>query len=170
LKLSTIEKERVRKALREAFSAWHSNPDYSPLTHDECRDMRSSLVSIRTEDIPYVLPQVLEDLLDTHTGRSGNSEYAESVVRFLDVRTTAIDGEFVRDRWGNEVFDRVRAQEEELRSDKYSALTNITAPQAAAICEWLRYARTWADLEWNIDQVDSAASYWKGRSQAGQAK
>ena len=145
------------------------NPEYSPLTHDECRDMRSILVSIHTEDIPYVLPQVLEDLLDIHTGRPGNSEYAESVVRFLDVPTITIDGEFVRDRWGSEVFDRVRAQEEELRSDKYSALADITASQAAALCEWLRYARTWADLEWETDHVDSAYNYWNDRARTGQA-
>jgi hypothetical protein len=127
--------------------------------------MRTKLFSVRTEDIDYFLPQVLEDLLDTHTSKPGNSEEAETVVDFLDVPTIRLDAEFLIDRYGKEVLGRMRSQEEELRSAKNSSLSSITAIQAKALCAWLQYARTWADLEWNTEEVDSAYAYWSKRAQ-----
>jgi hypothetical protein len=62
-------------------------------------------------------------------------------------------------------IDHVLNLEEELRSEKYTALEHITPLQARALCEWLKYARRWADLEWNIEQVDSAYAYWTKRAQ-----
>ena len=132
--------------------------------------MRTKLPSVRKEDIPYFLPQVLEDLLDTHTGQPGNSEDAESVVAFLDIAVVRTNTEILREHWKDESIERIRVIEEDLRSLKPSATANVTATQANAIYEWLKYARTWADLEWDIDQMDSAASYWKDRSQAEQTK
>lgn len=154
------EKERVRQALREAFPDWHADPDGLQLTHEQCLDMRTKLLSVRSEDICYFLPQILEDLLDSHTGKAGNSEDVESVVDFLDVPTVSIDADILKDRLGKEGFQKVRFQEEELRSGKYSLLSGITSIQARALCAWLSYARTWADLEWDIDQVESASRYW----------
>ena len=164
LKLAVIEKERVRRALREAFAGWRKDPESLPLTHEQCVDMRTKLLSVRSEDIPYCLPQILEDLLDTHTGKPGNPDYAESVVDFLDVPTVSLDADFLTDRFGKEGFENTRAQEEDLRSVKYSQLSGITTIQARALCEWLKYARTWSDLEWDIEQLDSAYAYWSDRA------
>lgn len=160
------EKEEVRRVLREAFSDWRNNPDNPPLAHNQCLDMRTKLLSIRTEDIDYFLPQILEDLLDTHTNKPDNSEDVESVIDFLDVPTVSSDGAVLKERLGREGLEGVRNQEEELRSEKYSALAHITPVQAKALCAWFKYARTWDDLEWNIDLVDSAYAYWNGRAQA----
>jgi len=159
------QKEQVRRILREAFSDWRADPDNPPLTHHQCLDMRTKLLSVQKEDIDYFLPQVLEDLLDTHTGSAEISEDVESVVDFLDVPTISNDGEVLKERLGREGFEGVRSQEEELRSEKYSAVAHITSHQASALCEWLKYARTWSDLEWNIEQVDSAYAYWNSRAQ-----
>jgi len=159
------QKESVRRVLREAFSDWRANPDNHPLKHDECLDMRTKLLSVRIEDVDYVLSQVLEDLLDTHTGNVGHTEYVESVVDFLDVPTSAHDLGFWKERLDQEHFEHVLNIDEELRSEKYTALEHITPPQASALCEWLRYARTWADLEGDVDQVDSAYAYWAKRTQ-----
>lgn len=160
------EKEEVRRVLREAFADWRNDPDNPSLTHVQCLDIRTKLLSIQTKDMDYFLSQVLEDLLDTHTSKPGNSEDAESVVEFLDVPTVSSDGALLKERLGREGFQGVRDQEEELRSEKYSALAHITPVQAKALCAWLKYARTWDDLEWNIDLVDSAYAYWSGRAQA----
>jgi hypothetical protein len=161
-------REQVRRALREAFSGWQTNPDVPVLTHDECLDMRTKLLSVRIEDLDHCLPQVLEDLLDTHTGKPGNSEDVESVVDFLDVPTTGNDKHFWKERLDQERFEHMLNIEEELRSEKYTALEQVTPLQARALCEWLKYARTWADLEWNIEQVDSAHAYWTKRAQVEQ--
>lgn len=159
------EKERVRRILRGAFPDRCANQYEWVLTHEQCVEMRTKLFSIRAEDIQCFLPQVLEDLLDTHTSKPGNSEYVESVVDFLDVPTVSLDAEFLTDRFGKEGFEQARSQEEELRSDKYSSLSCITPIQAKALCVWLQYAKTWPDLEWNIEEVDSAYAYWNSRAQ-----
>lgn len=160
------EKEFVRGLLRRAFSSWHSDPNAPALDHAQCLDMRAKLFTVRPEDIEYFLPQVLEDLLDTHTGEPGKSEDVESVVDFLDVPTPAIDVEFVRNNWGSEVLAKFSTDDQELHARKEVAFARATTEQAQAICAWLNFAKTWRDLEWDTDLVESALSYWLKRADA----
>jgi len=157
------EKESVRGLLRRAFSSWHSDPNYLALDHEDCLDMRAKLFTVRSEDIEYFLSQILEDLLDTHTGEPGKSEEVESVVDFLDVPTLAIDVEFVRNHWGSQALAKFSKDGQELRARKEVMFARATTEQAQAICAWLHYAKTWRDLEWDTDSVDSALSYWLKR-------
>ncbi|MBA5871381.1 MAG: hypothetical protein GDA68_15500 [Nitrospira sp. CR2.1] len=157
------EKESVRSLLRRAFSAWHSDPTSLVLEHEQCLDMRARLFTVKAEDIEYFLPQVLEDLLDTHTGEAGQSEDVETVVDFLDVPTLPIDVEFVKHKWAGEALAKFRKDDQELRARKELMFARATTEQAQAFCAWLQYARTWGDLEWNTDSVESALSYWLKR-------
>ena len=157
------EKESVRSLLRRAFLSWRGDSNSPALDHDGCLEMRAKLIAVRPEDIEYFLPQVLEDLLDTHTNNAGDSQDAETVVDFLDVPTLELDAEFIREKWGRETLAKFRSDAKNLRSAKQAALAGVTRDQAQAICQWLKYARTWGDLEWNMDSVESALSYWSKR-------
>ncbi len=77
--------------------------------------MRAKLFTVRPEDIEYFLPQVLEDLLDTHTNNAGDSQDAETVVDFLDVPTLELDAEFIREKWGRETLAKFRSDAKNLR-------------------------------------------------------
>ncbi|HMS84894.1 MAG TPA: hypothetical protein PKD12_14695 [Nitrospira sp.] len=162
------QKEIVRRVLKDAFAEWRADLTNPILTHDECLDMRTKLLSVHVEDVECFLSQVLEDLLDTHTGKASNSEDVESVVDFLDVPTSGNDVQFWKERLDRERFEHMLNLEEELRSEKYTTFKHITPLQARALCAWLEYARTWADLEWNIEQVNSALAYWTKRAQVDQ--
>ncbi len=157
------EKESVRSLLRRGFSSWRSDSNSPALDHDGCLEMRAKLFTVRPEDIEYFLPQVLEDLLDTHTNKAGDSQDVEAVVDFLDVSTLELDAEFIREKWGSETLAKFRGDAKNLRSAKQAALAGVTRDQAQAIYQWLKYARTWSDLEWNMDSVESALSYWLKR-------
>jgi len=43
---------------------------------------------------------------------------------------------------------------------KLAQFANFTAQQRGAICEWLRFARHWNDLNRFSDWVDAAIRYW----------
>jgi len=47
-----------------------------------------------------------------------------------------------------------------VRKVKLEQFANLTPQQRAAICEWLRFARLWNDLERFTDWVDAAIRYW----------
>ena len=161
---SNNEKEFVKGLLRHAFSSCHSDPNSLLLEHEQCLDMRARLFTVKAEDREYFLPQVLEDLLDTHTGEPGRSEDVESVVDFLDVPTLPIDLELVKQKWGGEVLEKFSKDDQELRARKEPMFARVTTEQAQAICAWLQYAKNWGDLEWNTDSVESALSYWLKRA------
>jgi hypothetical protein len=160
---ATDERERVGQALKKAFPLCPMSGDPGALTHEECMGLRSRLISLTLEDFFEVLPRLLEDLLDTHTDRPGDPEDADHVIDILDVPTVGADGRFARERWGRDTFLKIRDDEEDLRSTKYSMFETVTHLQASAISMWLVLARSWKDLEWNIDEVNSALVYWNSR-------
>src|SRR6266487_6999780 len=84
-------KEQVRKLLQEAFPRVEKNRAITPLSHNECIHLRSRLSMLSDKDLPIVLCQVLEDLLDTHTGQLGRSQDAEAVVQYLNVLVHGTD-------------------------------------------------------------------------------
>ncbi len=50
------------------------------LSHSECVELRHSIIRLYDSDIVRFLPQVLIDLVDTHTNDYGNTEDIEEVV------------------------------------------------------------------------------------------
>lgn len=139
------DKERVRRMLREAFAdverpEWHKEfEENKPVSHEQCVEFRTFLPHLPPEDRQYFLPRVLEDLLDTHTGDDVETEGAEFVLMELNGSDDKNIG-----------FEYIYAR--------------FTHEQAQAICEWLRLARTWSDLNLFTKYVDSAHSYWCRRA------
>jgi hypothetical protein len=143
------EEERVRKMLREAFANVPCPDDYKaagecgPLVHEVGLELRKSFYNYEPEEIHYMLPSILEDLMDTRTGDDIETEDAERLIMQLD--PLFLDDAVVR---------KVRLQQ----------FADFTPEQARAVCEWLRLARTWEDLSRFTDWVDAAIGYWCKRA------
>lgn len=156
--------EAVRRLIKEAFPPVNARKDLRPLSHDECVHMRSRLALLRNEDLPFYLRQILEDLLDTHTGRAGESEDAEAVVQHLNVLVEGTDLETIRDQLGSAVLQQTLVEENYLRSSLAEAYASFTRQQALAISKWLELARGWEDLKWDQDDIEAALRYWRHRA------
>src|SRR4051794_20031518 len=89
--------EVVRQLIKGAFPPLTAREDLRPLSHNEALQMRSRLTSLRNEDLPFYLCQILEDLLDTHTGKAGESQDAEAVVQQLNVLVEGTDLATIRE-------------------------------------------------------------------------
>lgn len=68
---------RLKRLIASAF------PNSVLLSHAECEDLRTKLVSLQDEDVCLALGPVLMDLLDTHSPSMGSPDWSDSVVRFL---------------------------------------------------------------------------------------
>jgi hypothetical protein len=66
-----------------------------------------------------------------------------------------------------DTFLKICDDEEDLRSTKDPMFETFTSVQAGAFCMRLAFARNWKDLEWNIDEVNSALAYRSSRSEKG---
>lgn len=135
-------KERVRRMLKEAFAdvpCPYEEEACGPMFHEEAVTLRSDFYNLTPEQVRYDLPYLLEDLLDTHTGDNIETEDVEYLILQLDPL-----------RNNDEIGNRLRLER----------FANFTGEQAQAVCEWLRLARTWNDLERFTDWVDAALDYW----------
>jgi len=143
------EKERIRRMLREAFSdvscpdSFKQAESCGPMTHDVCLELRKDFYHYEPEEIHYMLPSILEDLMDTHTGDDIETENAEFLVFQLNPCGTE-----------NKIVREVRLKQ----------FAGFTQRQAQAICEWLRMALTWQDLSLFIQDVEAAFEYWCQRA------
>jgi hypothetical protein len=143
------EEERIRKMLRDAFANVPCPDDYEAegecgsLVHEVGLELRKSFYNYEPEEIHYMLPSILEDLMDTRTGDDIETEDAERLIMQLD--PVISDSAVVR---------KVQLQQ----------FADFTPEQARAVCEWLRLARTWEDLSRFTDWVDSAIGYWCKRA------
>jgi hypothetical protein len=130
------------------------------MTHSECVQLRPRLIAISSEGFEEALAQVLLDLIETHTGKAGQSENAEEVVRFLDVQddSSCLEG----------VPDKTREQELEtsmlLREAKVESLADVSLQQAEVLIAWLTAAKDWSDLSWYRDEIESGLAYWQKRT------
>jgi hypothetical protein len=89
-----------------------------------------------------MLPSILEDAMNTHSGDDIQSKGIEMLV--FQLNPLSIDNDLVR---GNQL----------------SQFANFTGRQAEAICGWLRLASSWNDLARYRDWVDAALNYWCSR-------
>lgn len=157
--LSTLELERC---LKQAFPIANQG---SPLTHEECVELRSMLIGIRSSDFQCALVQVLLDLVRTHSGRAGASLNAEEVVRFFDVHADSSSLEAL------ESYDPKREKETDrlLENAKIESLASLNPDQSRTIADWLVVAKNWGDLAWYKDEVESAIAYWSKRAAEGES-
>jgi hypothetical protein len=144
---------RIRKLLREAFASVpcpeHFGSASTVIPHSVTRELRRDFYNYEPEEVRYLLPFVLEDLMDTRTGDDIETDDAEFLVMQLD--PLLLDSEITR-------------------KTKLKQFAGFTLDQAQAVCEWLRMARTWNDLSRFIDYVDRAIQYWCNRTSGSGAK
>lgn len=157
------DEEATRQLIRNAFPLVRDRKDLCPLSHEEAVHMRSRLSSLTNEDLPFYMGQVLTDLLDTHTGKAGESEDAEAVIQHLNVLVGGSDVETIRGHLGPSAAAQALGEETYLRSRLAQAYASFTPQQALAICKWLTLARAWVDLKWYQDELDAALLYWEHR-------
>lgn len=137
--------ERVRRMLRQAFAevpcpnTFKEAGDCGPLLHDVSLELRRDFYNYEPEEIHYLLPLILEDMMDTRTGDDIETDDAERLVLQLD--PMQLDNALVR---------KVSLEQ----------FANFTPQQRQAICEWLRFARMWNDLKRFTHWVDAAIRYW----------
>jgi hypothetical protein len=137
--------ERVRTMLREAFaevpcpSTFKSADACAPVAHEVALELRRDFYNYEPEEIQYMLPSILEDMMDTRTGDEVETDDAERLVLQLD--PFGLDDAVAR---------KVQLEQ----------FANFTPQQCRAICEWLRFARTWNDLKRFTHWVDAALKYW----------
>jgi hypothetical protein len=137
--------EHVRKLLREAFAnvpcpdIFKEKDSCGPMIHAVCLELRRDFYNYEPEEIQYMLPSLLEDLMDTRTGDDIETDDAERLVLQLDPF------------W---------LDDEVIRKVKLKQFANFTREQSRAVCEWLLLAREWEDLKRFTHWVDAAINYW----------
>lgn len=132
--------ESVRSLLREAFNYQST----AGMTHEEYVEQRQHLPLLFPEEMQWMLPFVLEELLDTHTGDYVDSENAEYVLMRLDA------GDPTSSDWTRQ-FSR---EQFEL----------FTSAQSWAVYQWLILAISWEDyVSWR-KELEFAIVYWRERA------
>lgn len=141
----SASQERVRNLLRSAFAkvpcpaSFKSAGQGEALLHEVAVELRRDFYNYEPEEIHYLLPLILEDLMDTRSGDDIENDDAERLI--LQLNPLAIDEAVVK----------------KIKLEQYSVFTN---QQREAICEWLLFARTWNDLKRFEAWVDAALDYW----------
>jgi hypothetical protein len=125
--------------------------------------LRSRLSAISADGFEEALAQVLLDLVETHTGKAGETEDAEEVVRFLNVQE---DTSYVEGLPGS-IREHEREISKALEEAKVDSLSDLNLEQAGVVVEWLNAAKIWRDLSWYHDEIDSALAYWTRRAASG---
>ncbi|MHB1460749.1 MAG: pentapeptide repeat-containing protein [Armatimonadota bacterium] len=132
--------ESVRSTLREAFNYQSTRG----MTHEEYIELRQDLSLLSSEDLQWMLPFVLEELVDTHTGHYADNDNADFVLMKLDA------GNPKSSDWERE-FDREQFK-------------LFTPAQCWAVYQWLMLAISWQDYaEWR-NHLEPAIVYWRERA------
>jgi hypothetical protein len=151
----------VKRLLQDAFPGQHERPDLSLSSHQECVELRSRLIALRSEDLPFYLRDVLLDLLGTHGSKSGETEDAEYVTQYLNPAGPQIDPDFIRRLYGEEGLAKHLSDQDLLKQDKLQEFQSFTSAQKGAICQWLRLARNWTELQPYADEIQQAIEWWE---------
>jgi hypothetical protein len=133
--------ERLHKAFQDVPcpKSFKDAEACGPLDHGVALNLRKSFYHYEPEEVHYLLPLILIDLVQTRTGDDIETEDAEQLVLQLD--PFSVNNDLVRE-------------------NKLELFRDLTPDQTAAVCEWLRLARTWEDLKRFRHWVDAAISYW----------
>lgn len=145
--------EGIKSAFPRAFQGGR-------IPHSECVQLRPSLIAISADGFEEALAQVLLDLVETHSGRLGQSENAEEVVRFLDVQ----DDSSCLEKLPDYNRERERETSELLFDAKVESFADLSQQQAEVLAAWLNAAKDWPELSWYRDEIESALAYWRKRA------
>ncbi len=141
----SASQERVRNLLRSAFvrvpcpESFKCAGECEALSHEVAVELRRDFYNYEPEEIHYLLPLILEDLMDTRSGDDIENDDAERLI--LQLNPLAIDEAVVK----------------KIKLEQFAVFTN---QQREAICEWLLFARTWNDLKRFEGWVSAALDYW----------
>jgi hypothetical protein len=145
---------RIKDQLRRAFGG--ESQRISPLSHDECLQLRRKLISLDAASLQITLPQVLIDLVDTHTSDYRDPQDVEEVVRFLDANPpTELDS--LRHPESPKVEIDVVA----LSREKAALFEVFSSEQINAISSWLQLAKHWPEMQLRPEDMRSAVEYWE---------
>lgn len=138
--------KRIRRDLREAFAdvpcPGYFGSGSALIPHSLALELRRDFYNYEPHEVRYLLPRVLEELMDTRTGDDIETDNAEFLIMQLDP--------FFLD-------DPVT------RQVKLKQFADFSAAQIQVVCQWLRMARIWRDLSRFTDYVDGAIEYWCGQ-------
>ncbi|HZE68718.1 MAG TPA: DUF6714 family protein [Pyrinomonadaceae bacterium] len=144
-----VDETRVCRMLKNAFAdvpcpdSFKKADGRGPLAHEIALELRRNFYNYEPEEVHYLLPLILEELINSRTGDEIETDDAERLVLQLD--PLQINNELVR----------------AVSLQQFSAFSQ---QQAEAICEFLRMARTWNDLSRFTKWVDTSMEYWCSRA------
>lgn len=153
------KRDRVLRMLKEAFADVPCPyEDCDREYHEYFRDMSEHLWDTGVDEMPWELPRILGDLIN-----SDDRELIDDMVWHLRV-----DRE--RDHRGPKecCWEDSKTQEYYRQSGSYlgavlkRSYDNITRQQSGAVAEWLRSVRRFPELY--PPEVNSALRYWKRRA------
>jgi hypothetical protein len=137
-------------------------PTSFSLSHADCEELRTKLVSLCDDDVQGVLGPVLIDLLDTHTNSMARPDWSDSVVRFLCAANPppveTISGISINTKQFEEFGASRKPHAEKLFS-------KFTIEQARAIYHWLQAVQSWSESHIPADELAVALKYWQRRNQ-----
>lgn len=156
--------DRVLRMLREAFADVPCPCDDCDQEYHECfPDMKEHLWNIGGEEMPWELPRILAYLIT-----SDDEDLIDYMIEHLDVDR---EGDYGDGRLESIAWEDSKTQEYYRESGSYlgSVLRRkydgITPKQAAAVVEWLRYARgILPKYCWDTDFVGKPIRYWRKRA------
>lgn len=142
------EAPQLRKHLAEAFAGVPCpHPELENLDHDKLLELSMMLNgSLPDESFHYVLPRVLEDILNYGPGLVSDLEF-EWLIYSLNVFSVLPPG-------------RARLIEQ-----KKAKFARFTPEQTAALTEWLLIIREWNERAVTVmlEDIDAALTYWVER-------
>lgn len=153
----------LKAALYQAFPKHREGPKL--LDHASFVELRRDLSLLDHDSLQRCLPQVLIDLLQTHTNDPDNDEGAESVIRCLEVVSHSRNHDSDVQTFGRAAADAIAAETTQRDLLKESVFANFTNEQAAALATWLEMASQWTDFKYCRAELQSALTYWRSRSE-----
>lgn len=125
--------------------------------------MRSRIIMLRSEDVPYYLASVLCDVLTSRSKPDNEMRDIDILVDYLDAETVveqrAVRAPYCEADWAIETQTAVM-----LKEAKLAAFQRLTRDQTDAVYEWLVFVSGWDALFWDRDILESAKAYWKSRN------
>jgi hypothetical protein len=159
----------IHLLLTNAFPGRVERPDLQPLSHKECVEMRSRLISVVSSDLKFYLREVLEDLLRSDeelsaAPRKDGHSNIEDVVRYLDPQGGKLDYGFIESIYGKAGVEKFSSDEAVLLKEKLEDFRPFSKQEAAAISAWLTHVSSWPSLQDYIDAVRGALAFWNHRA------
>ncbi len=131
--------ESVRSLLRETFGYQST----AGMTHEEYVEFRLHIVALIAQNVHELIPLILEELIDTHTGDQIITDGVEYTLMMLNV---------------------VGKGSEWHRNYGENSFSLFTPAQSWAVYQWLMLALSWEDCSGWRSELEPAIVYWRERA------